>query len=390
MKTTRLALLLLGAALSLGMTTANAASIDVDVILPLTGPGAFLGKAQQTALLHMQAAIANGSIQSAQPNFIFHDDQSSPQNAVQLATSVAARKPAVILGSSLVAMCNAMAPLMKNGPVMYCFSPGIHPAGGGFVFTSGVDTKDLAASLIRYWRIKGITRLGLITSTDASGQDAERNIRAIVALPENKDITIVGDARFNPTDVSVTAQIERIKETKPQALIAWATGGPIATVFKAVASAELDIPVGTTNGNMTYAQMDAYKDFLPKDLYIPTSSWMEPVPGRHNPALDAAHAPFYAVYKANNESPDSASTLGWDPTLLVLHALGEIGPSATAEQLRAKLADTKTFVGVNGTYDFATTPQRGLDENSVVVSHWDPAAHTWIAVSGPHGLPVQQ
>jgi branched-chain amino acid transport system substrate-binding protein len=388
MKTIKLALLLLGASLSLHAVAARAAPVDIDVILPLTGPGAFLGKAQQTALIRMQAAIANGSIQAPQPNFLFHDDQSSPQNAVQLATAIAAKKPPVILGSSLVAMCNAMAPLMKTGPVMYCFSPGIHPAAGSFVFTSGVDTKDLAASLIRYWRLKGITRLGLITSTDASGQDAERNIRAIMALPENKDSAIVGDARFNPTDVSVTAQIERIKETRPQALIAWATGGPIATVFKAISAAELDIPVGTTNGNMTYAQMDQYKDFLPKELIIPTSSWMDSVAGRHDMALDAAHAPFYAVFKANNESPDSASTLGWDPTLLILHALGDLGPNATAEQLRVKIAETKGFTGVNGTYDFSVTPQRGLDEAAVVVSRWDAAARAWTAVSGPHGLPA--
>ena len=41
-----------------------------------------------------------------------------------------------IIGSAIVAMCNAMAPLMQNGPVMYCFSPGIHPAKGSYVFSS--------------------------------------------------------------------------------------------------------------------------------------------------------------------------------------------------------------------------------------------------------------
>jgi branched-chain amino acid transport system substrate-binding protein len=378
------------AALAFGAaSTANvqAAPRTIDVILPLTGATAFLGKAQQTALINLQAAIAAGIIKAEPVNFVFHDDQTSPQNAVQLATGLVDSKPAVILGSSQVAMCNAMAPLMKNGPVMFCFSPGIHPAAGSFVFTSGVDTKDLAAAMIRYWRMKGVTRLGLITSTDASGQDAERNIRALVALPENKDIAIVGDARFNPGDVSVSAQIQRIKGTNPEALIAWATGGPIATVFKGISEAGLEIPVATTNGNMTYAQMDQYAAFLPKELYIPSPPFMGTDLGEVSEPQKTARAQFYAAYKASGIVPDSASTLGWDPAMLVLSALSQLGPDATAEQLRAKLAGTTGFIGVNGTYDFPTVPQRGVGEHEAVVTKWNPAAHTWQPVSLAGGVP---
>ena len=85
---------------------------------------------------------------------------------------------------------------------------------------------------------------------------------------------VVERQRFNPTDVTVSAQIERIKAADPQALIAWSTGAPIATVFKAVLEAGLNVPVGTTNGNQTYAQMTQYRGFLPKDLYIPTSVFL--------------------------------------------------------------------------------------------------------------------
>ena len=368
-------------------TTAHAAPRTIDVVLPLTGATAFLGKAQQAALVNLEAAITSGIVKADPVHFVFHDDQTSPQNAVQLATGLIAGKPAVILGSSQVAMCNAMAPLMKNGPVMFCFSPGIHPATNSFVFTSGVDTKDLAAAMIRYWRMKGVTRLGLITSTDASGQDAERNIRALVALPENKDITIVGDARFNPGDVSVSAQMQRIKGTDPQALIAWATGGPIATVFKGISEAGLDIPVATTNGNMTYAQMDQYAAFLPKELYIPSPPFMGTDLGDVSEPQKAARKAFFDAYRASGITPDSASTLGWDPAMLVLSALSQLGPDATAEQLRAKLAGTTGFIGVNGTYDFPAVPQRGVGEHEAVVTKWNPTARTWQPVSLAGGVP---
>ena len=50
-----------------------------------------------------------------------------------------------------------------------------------------------------------------MTSTDASGQDAEKGIKANLATPENSEVTAVAWEHFNPTDVSVSAQIQNIK-----------------------------------------------------------------------------------------------------------------------------------------------------------------------------------
>src|SRR5689334_11406188 len=93
----------------------------VNAILPLSGGGSFLGKAEQKSL-ELAAALANksGGINGRPLQFVFHDDQSSPQTAVQLATEIVAQHPPLLVGSSIVAMCNAMAPLMRNGPVQYC------------------------------------------------------------------------------------------------------------------------------------------------------------------------------------------------------------------------------------------------------------------------------
>jgi branched-chain amino acid transport system substrate-binding protein len=146
----RVRIILVAATLVCGLTIAQAADREINVILPLTGGGAFLGKAEQQALIQFEkAANADGGIHGQTLKFVFHDDQSSPQVAVQLANQVKATNPPVILGSSLVALCNAMAPLMKDGPLLYCFSPGIHPVNGGFVYSSSISTKELAAALLR-------------------------------------------------------------------------------------------------------------------------------------------------------------------------------------------------------------------------------------------------
>jgi branched-chain amino acid transport system substrate-binding protein len=370
--------------------TLPAYAYDINVILPVTGGASFLGKEEQKALQLAEPIINKaGGVQGQSVHFNFSDDASSPQTGVQVSNSVIASKAAVLLGSSLVGICNAMAPLMQNGPTMFCLSPGIHPPAGSYVFTSSVSTLDLADATIRYFRLKGWTKIAFITSADATGQDAEHGLDEVVNRPENKDIKVVERAHFNITDVSVAAQIEHIRSAGPQALIAWSTGAPIATVFKGIIQAGLDIPVATTDGNMTYAQMTQYASFLPKQLYIAAPEWMQ-----HegittlDPAVEAAQKKFFDTYTAVNARPDQAATLAWDPAMIVMDALQHLGPSATATQVRDYIGSLNGFAGINGIYNFQKIPQRGLDVQSAVMTLWNPTKQTWELVSKPTGIPV--
>lgn len=378
--------------LTVGLRPAAAAEpYDIQAILSLTGGASFLGKAEQQALQLLEKSVnAEGGIQGRPVRFVFHDDQSSPQTAVQLASQVVAGKPAVQIGPNLVAMCNAAVPLMKNGPVMYCTSPGIHPAGGSYAFTSSVSTVDLSRALIRYFRERGWTRIAVMTSTDASGQDAEHGIDGNLALPENKGVQVVAREHFNPTDVSVAAQIEKIKAAQPQAIIAWSTGAPIGTIFKAMTQAGLDIPLATTDGNMTFAQMQQYAAFLPKQLYIPAAEWATHGTNVPRPAAVAkAQERFEAAYKGAGLEPDVAAALAWDPANIVIDALKKLGPNVTATQVREYLSHLKGYAGVDGIYDFERVPQRGLDVQNAVVTRWMPDKNRWIPVSAPAGAPLK-
>ena len=208
---------------------APAKAYDINVILPLTGGGAFLGKEEQTSLQVAEAVINKaGGVHGQNVHFVLHDDQTNPQTAVQLTNQVIASKPAVLLGSThrCELQRHGAADAERPGHVLLLAR---HSSGrkGSYVFSSNVSTEDLASAQIRYFRLMGWTRMAIMTSADATGQDAERVLDEVLARPENKDVTIVDRAHFNITDVSVAAQIEHIKEAKPQALIAWSTGSPI-------------------------------------------------------------------------------------------------------------------------------------------------------------------
>jgi branched-chain amino acid transport system substrate-binding protein len=365
----------------------------INVILPLTGQASFLGKEEQVTLQIAEKYVnRTGGIRGRPVQFVFYDDTSSPQVAVQLVRQVSAEKPAVLLGSSLVAVCNAMAPLMSNGPVEYCFSPGVHPAAGSYAFSASVSTHDLQKALFRYFREKGWKRIAIMTSSDATGQDAERGIDETLSQPEYRDagLKLVERAHFNTTDVSVAAQIETVKAANPDAFVAWSTGTPIATIFKGILQAGLDVPTATTDGNMTFAQMTNYAEFLPKQLYIPAAEW-PPHEGllKLDPAIEQTQQEFYAELKAASVEPDVAASLAWGPAMLVTQALRQLGPDATATQIRDYLASLKGSPGIDGFFDFPATPQRGLDDRNAVVTRWEPAKRAWTVLSEPGGMPLK-
>ncbi|HVB89133.1 MAG TPA: ABC transporter substrate-binding protein [Beijerinckiaceae bacterium] len=377
-----------------GSSSAMAAApkpYDIDVIVSLTGGGAFLGKEEHASLLVAEKAFnKTGGVHGRPIRFVFHDDQSSPQLSVQLAHRVIAGHAPVLLGSTLVASCNAMAPLVKNGPVMYCFSPGVHPPAGSYMFSAGVSTFDQANALVRYFRLRGWTKLALMTSTDATGQDADRGFAKLLGKGGNKDLKLVAHVHFNPTDVSVDAQLEKVKQAAPQAFIGWATGAPSATIFRDAEQAGLSMPMGTTGGNMSYAQMSHFAAFLPKQLYLPSGEWPigDDPRGDLQPSVKAKQKQFYAAFKAAGEKPDEGSVLAWDPATILVDALRKLPEGASAAQLHDYLIHLKEQAGVSGVYDFQKTPQRGLSLEDDVVTRWSKKAGRWVLVSKPTGIPL--
>jgi branched-chain amino acid transport system substrate-binding protein len=363
----------------------------IDVMAPLTGTGTFVGHSQQLALQAIETIVnRTGGIHGRPVKFVVHDDQSNPQVAVQLMNEVIARKAIVVLGSATAASCNAMSALLtKDGPVHYCLTPAIQPPAGSYVFSAVPSSPDYVLIAMRYFRELGWKRMAVLTSTDASGADAERAVDAALALPEFKDVSLVGREHFAPSDVSVTAQLTRIKVSNPQVLLAWTTGTPLGTVLRGATETAFNVPIYTSAGNLTYAQMAQYAQFLPKDLYFSST----PLLARNvvtDKAVLAAIAQYDTGLMAIGVKPDYVPSTAWDAAMLVVDALRKLPANATAAQLRDDLASTSGWAGVAGRYDFKKYPQRGLGPNNAVVVRWDAGRGTWLGVSKPGGLPLNK
>jgi branched-chain amino acid transport system substrate-binding protein len=381
----------LALATAVGVAPARAADpYDLHVVLPLTGGGSFIGSETKANFEALEALVnQDGGIQGRPVRFVFSDDQSSPQRAVQLTSEILEAKPPVVIGSAIVGMCNAMAPLMAKGPVQYCLSPSFKAPAGGYGFSAAPASDDQVAALIRYFRLKGWTKLAVLNSIDATGQNADASIERALAVPENKEVKKVEHQHFNPTDVSVAAQMERIKAAGADSLIAWTTGAQVATVFKAMIQAAVDIPIGTSSGNQIFAQLDQYIAFLPKHLYIGSAIHPEHEGVLQlDPRVEAVQHRMYAALAAHNLRADIATAASWDAGLIVVDALRKLGVAATADQIRQHIIGLTDFAGIDGIYNFNEHPDRGIGPESSTVVTYDPEKKRWVWLSKPGGVPL--
>jgi branched-chain amino acid transport system substrate-binding protein len=386
----RCAMIGLAAILLLAAPRAGSAAepYNINMILALSGPGTFIGNTQLQAAQALEGSInKTGGIAGRPVKFVAKDDQSNPQIAVQLARELIAQHVPVILGPTVTASCNAVTPLVqRDGPVTYCLTAGAHPAPGGFVFSTLTSTPDLIAVAVRYFREKRLKRVAYIVPTDASGQDAEQGIEAAAAAPENKSLTLVDREHFGAADISVSAQLARIKAAKPDVLVAWVTGTAAGTVLRAAHDAGMNVPTLISSANMTPSVVKQYGELFPKECY---AAGMLYYAGNDVTSQATRAAISKLNYAANviGAQPDQVFISAWDPSALIVDALKKVGPDAGPAKLRDYLIGLRGWIGVNGPYDFKEIPQRGVGQRAVVVVRWNREKSQFDPVSKLGGVP---
>ncbi|MCL4489854.1 MAG: ABC transporter substrate-binding protein [Chloroflexi bacterium] len=362
----------------------------INALLSLTGGGAFLGTEEKQSLdVYEKYINAKGGINGTPVHFVVQDDQTDPKVGVQLATDLIAKKVPVIIGPALTGVALAVAALATNGPVIYTTTPGVKPAPNSYIYSTTPDTYSLIEALLTYFRGKGWTKIAALTSTDASGSDGLKGIQQKLALPENSSLKLVDSEQFDSSASSVSAQIAKIKDSGAQALIVWSTGTPATTAFKGITQGGLNIPVATTDGNETFAQMQQYKDFMPAELYIGSPRFVAYDVMPPGPAKTAV-GDFQAAFKAINVTPDFGQTPAWDAAAIVVEALKKTGLKTDAKQLRDAIDQIKGFEGVDGTYNLSPQDHRGLTIDSVYVARWDATKQNFVAVSSAGGAPLSK
>jgi len=375
-----------GGSSSGGSVSSGGSTYTVHAIISETGSAAFLGVEQKAALQALAKHVnATGGIDGKKLAFAVSDNQSTAATSVSLASPLLSQSPVLMVGSVTTTDKPVDQLANSGGPVIYDLSPGDHPKLGGYVYSTSNSTVNQTKAFVNFAQSKGWTRVAAITSTDSSGQDGWANIQKATA---GSPVKIVSHQTFDPTDVSVTTQLSKIKASNPQALFIWTTGTPLTTVLKGMQTLGLSsLPTMTTNGNASLKELSSLSGDLPSQLYFPGAPFMVG-PSHLTGQTKAQVQAFDSAIKASGQAaPDEGDALAWDPGLILVSALRKLGTGATAKQIQSYISGLTSYPGIDGTYNFkASQPDnRGLTIKDVYITEWNQASHSWTESSGPAG-----
>lgn len=356
-------------------------------VLGETGSEAFLGSREAKSLQALSKEInASGGIDGHPMQLDIKDNQSNPSTAVQLASAWVGQNVPFILNGSAVATDKAVDALAtSNGPFIYDLSPGTHPKAGSMIFSAGISTGDDAQAYLTFLKSKGLTNVAIMNSTDGSGSDGYDQFTKQLSTPAFSSFKVVSHQTFDPTDVSVTTQLSKIKAANPQAFIIWTTGTPLGVVLKGMSSLGMeDIPTVTTDGNAAYAELTKFAGLLPKQLYFPTGPLYLPASDLTGATKAPVTAFDSAVTGAGGHGGDPWG-LSYDPALLLVGALKHLGVNASAQKILNYMENLHNVPGIFGSYSTSNSDHRGVHVGSIYMTEWN--GSSFAPVSGAGGTP---
>lgn len=200
------------------------------------GPAAINAKAAAQAA---KAAVAvlndKGGILGHKVELEIIDDGGDPTTAV---TKLQARlnngtKPNLVLPGNTSGEALPMAPILTDAGIFSVQQASAtaldDPTKFPYLFKTPPIPESWAKSLAEYAKTKGATKIAMIAGKDAFGQATADATR--VAL-KDAGLTLSGDETYTADDLDMTAQLERLKATKPDLLFMQGAGAAVGYVLE--------------------------------------------------------------------------------------------------------------------------------------------------------------
>ncbi|PIT03679.1 branched-chain amino acid ABC transporter substrate-binding protein [Bradyrhizobium nitroreducens] len=371
-------------AIRLLVMPAQAADINVGILLSATGPAAAIGNAERNGTSFGATEIAGHKV-----NYLFLDEASDSTAAV-----AALRKlfqgsqidilvgPTTTPGSFAVIdpAVEYRLPVITLAPVNALVAP--VDARKRWIFKTTTNDDHEATPLFAHMKTNGVKTLALIGFGDSYG-DAWSKVGADMSAANG--IKLVADEKYARTDTTVSGQVLKIVAANPDAVLIAASGAPAALPLLQLREKGYEGKVygtlGATFGDfrkLTGAQGDGI--FVPLSPAVGAAS----LPDEH-PAKQAA-LEFIRRYEAKF-GPGSRNIFAgsaYDALLLIERAApaalkaGEPGTAEFREGLRSAIEGLKGVAGSRGVYNYGANDHTGLDQSALTLGRLEKSE--WVAV----------
>jgi branched-chain amino acid transport system substrate-binding protein len=349
--------------------------IKIGAFFGLSGPAANIGTPTKlVAQMAVDKINKEGGINGRPIELIVGDTESDPAKAAVIAKKfIFSDKVAAIIGPTSTAEGMSVKKIVEEAGVPTFMTVGGDPVimGGQFgaytyVFKSPQRSSTAVRKLYGYLPGKGLTKVALFTASDSFGKDG---LGWLEKLGPEFGITFTAKESFGPSDTDMTAQLTKIKNSAPQAIVVWTIGPVGSIVAKNKMQLGITTPLFQCHGlpdpkYIELAGRAAEGDRMPATKLmvadaLPASDPQKKVIG------EFVHL-YRDVYKYDREFPiNTHSGYAWDAITIVANAMRKAGTDPKA--LRAAIEETKGYVGLSGIYNLTAEDHNGLGVDSMVM-----------------------
>jgi branched-chain amino acid transport system substrate-binding protein len=366
-------LVALVAAACLHAGAAMAQDLKVGITLSATGPAASLGIPERNTIALLPQTIAGHNVE-----YIVLDDATDTTNAVRNTRKLITEdKVDVVVGSTVtpnsLAMIDTVAEAETPMISMAASSRIVDPvdAKRHWVFKTPQNDQQMAVVIIGHMVNAGIKSVGFIGFADAYGEGWWTEFSKLAPV---RGLKIIVSERFQRTDTSVTAQVLKITQAQPDAVLIGASGTPAALPQKTLKERGYAGKIYQTHGvaNNDFLRVcgkDCEGTYLPAGPVLVAAQ----LPNDH-PVKKSAQAYIDMYEKAQGKG--SVSTFGahaWDTSVLLQAAVpvalkrAQPGTKEFRAALRDALEGVKNVAGAHGIFNMSPTDHLGLDQRAAVM-----------------------
>jgi len=356
--------------------TQAAEPIKLGAFFALSGPAAHIGTPTKlVADMVVDQINKGGGINGRPIELIIGDTESDPAKAATIAKKfIFTDKVAAIIGPTSTAEGMNVKKIVEEASVPTFMTVGGDPVimGGeklgsfNYVFKSPQRSSTAVKKLFGYLKDKKLTKVGLLTASDAFGKDG---LVWLEKLAPDFGITFVAKESFGPSDIDMTAQLTKIKNADPQALVVWTIGPAGAIVAKNKAQLGIKVPLFQCHGQpdpkyIELAGKASEGDRMPATKLMAAAQLPDSDPQKK--VIQEFIRLYKDVYHYDNQFPiNTHSGYAWDAIYIVTNAMKKAGTDPKA--LRNAIEQTKGYVGVSGIYNLTPEDHNGLGVDSMVM-----------------------
>lgn len=331
-------------------------------VAPLTGPAATVGtRLSKAAKMWADEVNAAGGIKGRKIELTTCNDENRPEKAVACTRDMIDKGAVIVLGNTLTASLRAMQPLFREGPILLIPSPNVVPPADSYAFQVSPSDEAITQAVANYLKANNLSKLGLVASTDASGEVSVASASKIFPKA-NIDVKL---ARIDLRATDASTQLASIASDDVRVMYSAYSGGGAITVVKSYQNLGLKQPLIVSYANISDAFVQLIKDVKPPRLLGTAAASIVPDVLKDPGERDRSKAFLEGYTKKYSEPADMINLLG-KASVDVADAILRKTPNPTDYPAVKKWLESNVIESVHN-QKFSPTNHVGVDSSAVII-----------------------